>query len=246
MTWAWTDEPGGSGIDPAACTATSTSSGQGAALQVSVDLPGPRRQHRHRRLLGQGRPDGVPASPARRCPCTSLRGPHHSINVTATVTDALSGPAAATVAADVAATDLATIGARSKTLTGSDVAGNQADHRALPYLVQYQFLGFREPTPRKGFKRGSVVPATFRLGDGSGAPISDADALALVTSRRIDVTLDGTVVGWPVYDWRSDTFLSVVVSPKLLVVGTHTVGIRVREAGGGVVNTESVPIVIKK
>ena len=58
----------------------------------------------------------------------------HASDVTATVTDALSGPAAALVGADVTASDVATAGAGSKSLTGTDMAGNEAT-ASCPFTV---------------------------------------------------------------------------------------------------------------
>src|SRR5204862_455054 len=53
VTWHWTDNAGGTGIDPADCTTTSSSSSEGSALSLTATLQGSGWEHRHRVLHGQ-------------------------------------------------------------------------------------------------------------------------------------------------------------------------------------------------
>lgn len=171
-------------------------------------------------------------------------GGDHTANVTATVADALSGPVAASLAADVTADDVSSVGARSKTLTGADRAGNEASIDCA-YVVAYRFLGFLEPIPQTTIKRGATLPVRFQLGDANGTPLDDAEAAALADACLVTVTLDGASQGCAAYSPESNTFQLDLKLPKSLIPGSHTVGVRA-SAGGTVVNDERVTIAVKK
>ena len=178
---------------------------------------------------------------------TYVIGGAHTTNVTAIVTDGLSGPAAATLSADVTAADVATPGVKTKSLTGSDRAGNTTTV-ACPYVVSYAFLGFGEPIPQASHRAGSNIAVKFRLGDASGRPISDAAAQALLRPTcLVIVTLDGTSQGCARYDAASDQFQVDVKTPNSLAAGNHVIAVRVSAPNGsGVVNTNSVTVVIRR
>jgi hypothetical protein len=65
---------------------------------------------------------------------------------------------------------------------------------------------------------------------------------------RVKVTLDGAVLpGCASYNAATDTFQYDLKTSKSLAPGSHTVGIQVTAPdGSGVVNTNSVPIVIRR
>lgn len=172
-------------------------------------------------------------------------GGGHATDVTATVTDALSGPHASLVSADVTAADVAVAGLGSKSLTGQDLADHSTTINCS-YVVRYAFLGFLEPTPEGTVKRGSTLPVRFSLGGASGATIADADAAAMASACLVEVTFDGVVRGCATYDPGSNIFQVDLKTAKTLVAGPHTLGIRVRVAAGDVVNTDAVTIVVKK
>lgn len=243
VSWNWTDAE--SGVDPANCTTSSTSSGEGAAMSLSAgctDLAG----NTGTASYGVSVDKTAPTVICGTVPSFTVGGASDT-DVTATVTDALSGPAASTVSTDITASDVATPGVKSKDLTGEDKAGNTTTV-SCTYTVAYRFLGFLEPIPRSSYKRGSAIPVKFRLGDAAGDPIPDADAEALLSPTcHVQVTLDGVAQGCVTYDSSSDIFQLDLRTPKSLEVGTHTVGIRVTAAdGSGVLNTDSTTILIRK
>jgi hypothetical protein len=242
VTWNWADEAGGSGINTSNCQATSTSSGEGAGLVLSAtcaDLAG---------NVGNATwtVNVDKTAPTLTCAITPVYtlGGDHTADVTATVADAPSGPVAASVSADVTADDVSSVGAKSKTLTGADLAGNEASIDCA-YVVAYRFLGFLEPIPQTTIKRGATMPVRFRLGDASGTPLDDAEAAALADTCLVAVTLDGAVKGCATYNPVSNTFQFDLRLPKNLTPGSHTVGVQV-SAAGTVVNNETVTITVKK
>jgi hypothetical protein len=245
VSWHWADEIGGSGIDNANCTTSTTSSDQGAAIGLNAtckDVAGNTGSASYTVKVDKTAPT-VTCSAAP----TYVLGGSHTVDVSATVTDGLSGPAASPVTADVTATDVSTPGVKSKSLTGFDIAGNQTTV-GCTYVVGFNFLGFLEPIPQASYKRGSTIPVKFRLGDATGTTIPDADAQALLAPVcRVKVTLDGTDKGCATYDPISDTFKFDLKTPKSLVPGNHTVGIRVSAPDGtGVVNTNSTAVAIRR
>ena len=156
-----------------------------------------------------------------------------------------SEPLATTISADVTAADVAVPGPGSKSLTGEDHAGNQTTV-SCAYLVRYAFLGFGQPIPPTSIKAGSTIPVKFRLGDASGTTLPDATAAALATACLVQVTLDGAIQGCATYDPVADTFQADVKTSKTIALGAHVVAIRVRVAGGAVVNTDGVTVQVKK
>lgn len=103
--------------------------------------------------------------------------------VSATVSDGLSGPVAATVSA---AANTSSVGAKTASLTGQDRAGN-ASTAICSYVVAYVFDGFFSPVDGGGVlnvaKAGRAIPLKWRLTDASGAPIAGlTTATVTVTS----------------------------------------------------------------
>lgn len=92
--------------------------------------------------------------------------------VAATVTDAGSGPAAASVSSAVV--DTSTPGAGTASVTGSDRAGRTTTV-ACPYAVEYDFRGFYFPVrnlPAVNLvKAGFLVPIIFSVGGDRGTAI---------------------------------------------------------------------------
>ena len=241
VTWNWADEAGGSGINASNCPATSTSSGQGAGLVLTAacaDLAG--NVGNATRTVNVDK-----TAPTLTCATTPVYalGGDHTANVTATVADALSGPVGASVSADVTADDVSSAGAKAKSLTGADLAGNQASIDCA-YVVAYRFLGFLEPISQTTIKRGATLPVRFRLGNANGTPLDDAQAARLAATCLVVVTLDGAVIGCAAYNPTSNTFQLNIKLPKDLTPGSHTVGVRV-SAAGTVVNNETVAITVK-
>ncbi len=116
--------------------------------------------------------DGTP--PTVTCqtppPVFVLNGPGGLVS--ATVTDATSGPVASPISGPAIVTSA---GAQTIDLTGEDKAGNTTTE-ACAYIVAYKFLGFDEPLPAEHRKAGSKIPVKFMLGDANDVPISDAEA----------------------------------------------------------------------
>ncbi|MGH3070697.1 MAG: PxKF domain-containing protein [Gaiellaceae bacterium] len=100
--------------------------------------------------------------------------------VSAAVSDATSGPAAASVSA---AADTAAAGVKSVSLTGVDNAGNEATV-ACSYRVGYGFGGFFQPVDNDLLNRanaGRAIPLKWRLVDASGSPVTDLAAVSITT-----------------------------------------------------------------
>ncbi|MDF2575408.1 MAG: hypothetical protein K0S05_2320 [Agromyces sp.] len=242
VTWNWADETGGSGIDAANCTTSSTSSGEGAALALSAtcaDLAG---------NVGSANASVKVDSTAPTVTCavtpTYVVGGTPESGLEASVTDALSGPAASPVTTSLIADDIAAPGAYSKALTGSDVAGNSTTVEC-EYVVAYAFGGFLQPTQLSSYKRGSTIPIRFQLGDASGV-LSDADAAALLSPTcLVFVTLDEQVKGCARYDAASDIFQFDVKTTKALGAGAHSIGILVTTVEGDVVNSDAIEVLLR-
>lgn len=242
VTWNWSDVAGGSGIDNTNCTTSSTTSGEGLGLVLTAtcedlaDNIGSSSQTVNVDLT-------APTLVCGTAPEFILRG-DHATDVTATVTDSLSGPTAVVVTADVTADDIASVGVKTKMLTGSDRADNVASS-TCSYVVGYEFLGYLAPIPLSSYKRGQTLPVRFQLGDASGTPIADADAAGLAGECSARVTLDGVVVGCATYDEESSTFQYDLKLPKNLSPGSHTIAVLVT-IDGGVVNEESLVVTVRK
>lgn len=240
VAWTWADEIGGSGIT--GCPSSTTSSGEGTIVVTATctDAAGNTGTATYTVKV-----DRTP--PTLTClPAAYTLGGSHAQDVSATVTDSVSGPLASPVTADVTAADVSTLGVKSKSLTGSDVAGNSATI-GCTYVVSLAFLGFREPIPQTSHKAGSTIPVKFRLGNATGARLSDAAAQALLAPDcLVAVTLDGSAKGCAGYDPESDTFQYDLKTAKTLAPGSHTVGIRVSAPdGSGVVNRDSTAVTIR-
>jgi hypothetical protein len=245
VSWNWADEVGGSGVNPAACTTSSTSSGEAAGISFSATCAD---------RAGNGGSAGPvvvnvdKTAPTLTCqPAAYVLGGDHTADVTATVSDDLSLPAASPVVSDVTAANLATPGVKTVNVTGADRADNTTTV-ACAYTVGDRFGGFTEPVPQSSYKRGSTIPVKFQLTNASGTPIPDADAAALLSPtlpgpgdirRRRERLRQLRRRTRPVH-----VHLKIA---KGETPGNHLVGIRVTAPdGSGVLNTNSVPVVIKK
>jgi hypothetical protein len=111
--------------------------------------------------------------------------------VTATVSDTLSGPIAPTVSV---AADTGTVGTKSASLTGSDLAGHTRTV-SCAYGVTYVFGGFQSPVDEGGVlnvvNAGRAVPLKWRLTDASGSPVTSL-ATAAVTVQGLDCAAGST------------------------------------------------------
>jgi hypothetical protein len=110
--------------------------------------------------------------------------------VSATVTDSMSGAAAASVSTTVTSNRVGTFNA---TLTGHDLAGNAASVQC-PYVVvsEVQVGSFYGALAAPGFRfrGGLTVPVRFDLRDPSGVVLSDAASQALAAAGSVVVALD--------------------------------------------------------
>jgi len=118
--------------------------------------------------------------------------------VIATVGDAASGPAQSQVSA---AADTTSVGAKTVTLTGTDLAGHQTTS-TCGYTVSYAFGGFAQPVDNLDanghpvlnvVKAGRAIPLKWRLTDATGAPITtltSAQITVVGISCSQDTTLD--------------------------------------------------------
>ncbi len=98
--------------------------------------------------------------------------------VTATVSDGTgSGATASTVGSSA---DTSTMGVRSATVTGADLAGNTAS-KACEYQVQPKFVATNAATADglTKVKAGQSIPLKFRLTDANGAPVTTVTTASL-------------------------------------------------------------------
>ena len=102
--------------------------------------------------------------------------------VSASVSDAGSGPAAATVSA---AANTGLVGTFTVNVTGSDLAGNSTTV-GCSYRVTYRFEGFSAPIDNlptiNVAKAGQTIPVKWRLTNFQGAGIADPASFLSVTS----------------------------------------------------------------
>lgn len=107
--------------------------------------------------------------------------------VSATVTDDTSGPAAATVTADA---DTSSVGTHNATVTGHDNAG-RSTQATCSYRVVYDWSGFFKPIDNlpvlNSVKAGSAVPVKFSLGGDQGL-----DVMATGYPRSTVISCDST------------------------------------------------------
>jgi virginiamycin B lyase len=104
-------------------------------------------------------------------------------SVSASVSDATSGPATASVSVPA---DVTTAGQKSASLTGYDNAGNSATI-TCPYQVIYHFSGFQTPLAAPPAvntgKAGRTYPVKWQLIDANGQFISALSAVSNVTYK---------------------------------------------------------------
>jgi len=186
VAWNWTDS--GSGIDTSRCTQTSSASGDGAAVTISAncqDQAGNKTTYSVTVKIDKTPPTASCPSPAP----VFLRG--GTGTVSASVTDATSGPAQPTVSA---AADTASTGVKTVSLTATDNAGN-ATTVSCSYTVAYGFGGFLPPLPKSTLPQsGSAIPVKFVLTDSAGHPIVASTAAALATAGEVKATLAGPAI----------------------------------------------------
>jgi hypothetical protein len=160
-------------------------------------------------------------------------------NVTATVVDAMSGPANSTVSASA---DVSSAGPKTAQLTAYDVAGNPATV-SCHYVVGYNMLGFYSPLPQAMVKSGSAVPVKLALANTSGLTIPDAEASALAAACAVTVTIAGGAATCLVYNASTDRFQGNPKAPDG-PPGPATILAKVT-LGGEVVSTLSTDVVLK-
>ena len=166
VTWNWADEAGGSGIDPANCTMSSSTIGEGLGIVLTAgcaDVAGEVG-------LASATVNVDLTAPTITCSATpALVVGSSAGSVSATVTDALSGPVDGTVTSPIPAAELASAGVKSVDVSGADRAGNMTTV-ACTYVVRYAFGGFLEPVPQTNYRQRVDDPVRFRTQDCLGCP----------------------------------------------------------------------------
>ena len=136
--------------------------------------------------------------PAVTCAATpTFRLNQGAATVSATVGDPTSGPAQSALSATA---DTTSVGAKTATLTGKDLAGNQTT-KSCAYAVSYAFDGFSQPVDNLDasghpvlnvVKAGQAIPLKWRLTDATGASVTTLTS-AQITVAGISCTLDTTL-----------------------------------------------------
>jgi hypothetical protein len=223
VTWHWTDEAGGSGIDSANCTTSSVSSGEGNPITLNAtckDLAGNLGNASYTLKVDKTAPTVSVTGVTNGGQYVFGAGPTPGCDST----DGLSGiatPASVTVTSPPGG-----VGLFTATCSGAvDVAGNpQASSVSVNYTVVYGFGGFLTPLPKTTLaKSGSSIPVKFRLTDAAGVPISASVAATLGAGGKVKVTLAGppaisqsVVCGW---DPVAVFFQCTIKTPKGLKTG---------------------------
>lgn len=180
-------------------------------------------------------PPTVTCGPA---PIFVLNGPGGLVS--ATVTDATSGPVAPLVSAPA---DVSSAGAKTVDLTGEDKAGNTTT-TGCPYIVAYKFLGFFSPLPQEKVKAGSTVPVKFALADANDVLIPDAEAQALADACEVRIFFSGGDPAPNCVEYKAgpDRFQFELKLPSG-VSGVHEITIKVFD-GAVVLNEESTSVLV--
>jgi hypothetical protein len=178
VSWNWSD--GGSGIDPAHCTASSTSSGEGT-LTLSATCAD---------LAGNVSNTSYTVKVDTTAPTVSVTGVTNGATYTlgavptagCSTTDALSGVAtAATLSMSGSGVGVITASCAGAT----DNAGNSAS-ASVSYTVSYAFSGFLDPVDNPPVvnvaKAGSAIPLSWRLTDASGNPITTLTSVTVTSA----------------------------------------------------------------
>jgi len=164
----------------------------------------------------------------------TLRDPEGTL--TATVTDAGSGPATETAEVQLTAANLGTVGNRTAQIKASDLAGNESTV-SCAYQVGYD-LEITATEPGASYAAGATVTVTFQLLDANGIPIPDASAQALLGGKKspclIEALFDDALQRTcPTYAAATELFAIKVKTPKgKNVYGLHDIAIQVRDPGG--------------
>jgi hypothetical protein len=241
VTWNWTDETNGTGVNPVGC-ATTTS---------TMDLQGEITIHAFCEDYAGNEGEGISivkvdlTAPTVTCATApTFTVGDATASVSATVTDRHAGPAATTVTSAVSPADVAAPGTKSVNVTGEDLAGN-ATTVACPFDVKYGFGGFLEPIPQSSYRRGSNIPVRFQLTNAAGVPIPDSVAAALLAPVcRVRLTLAGVDKGCMRYDAAANKFVLDLKTSKSTAVGEQTITVVITAADGTFV-TETSKVIIR-
>ncbi|MFL5688305.1 MAG: hypothetical protein ACJ77I_04905 [Chloroflexota bacterium] len=223
VTWNWTDEAGGSGIDAANCTTSSVSSGEGDPIPLNAsckDQAGNIGSASHDVTVDKTAPTVTVTGVTSGGTYVFGAGPAPGCNTT----DSLSH--VATPATVSITTPPGGVGLFKATCSGAvDVAGNpQAADVSVSYSVVYGFGGFLSPLPKSTLqKSGASIAVKFRLTDANGAPISAVLSAALAAAGKVQVTLAGppAISVTAACSWDPNTlfFQCNIKTPKGLLTG---------------------------
>jgi hypothetical protein len=230
VSWHWTDEIGGSGIDNANCTMTSTSSGEGPAVGLSAtcnDLAGNTGSASYTVKVDKTPPSLSPTLSASPVVVGQI-----GVTASPNASDSPSGVASSSCGA----VDTSTPGPKTLTCSATDNAGNSRSVD-LDYVVEYRILGFFDPVPGSKWKVSSTVPVKIALGNADGVRVSDAVGQALAANCRVRFSASGAQnksAECMKYDSEKNQF---VYAWKLGRTGTGAATIRVTIAYPGTTST---------
>jgi hypothetical protein len=146
---------------------------------------------------------------------TSPTAGSYLLNQIATIdfscTDSLSGVASCTGSSpNGSALDTASIGAKSVTVTATDLAGNTSLPTVVNYTVGYGIVALYDQT--KTHKSGSTIPIKIRLVDANGANVSSVSTVihavsVIQISSQASTNFEDSGNSNPDFDFRYDASL---------------------------------------
>jgi hypothetical protein len=196
VTWNWTDNAGGSGIDPANCITSSVSSGEGAAISLEAtceDLAGNTGTVSYTVNVDKTAPTITLSTPA--------NGVTYLLNQVVIANYACQDEAGGSglrsclgTVPNGSAIDTSSSGAKSFAVNAVDNALNSNNANAS-YSVVYDFSGFSSPVdsvPTLNLaKAGQAIPLKWRITDANGLPVTNLSGVT-VTVVSLSCSLGST------------------------------------------------------
>jgi hypothetical protein len=219
------DNSGGSGVESIAYSATgaqaiATTTVNAATTALTINTEGVTTITYHSSDVAGNHesPKTIVIKIDKTAPTISVTSPtagSYLLNQIATIdfscTDSLSGVASCTGSSpNGSALDTASIGAKSVTVTATDLAGNTSLPTVVNYTVGYGIVALYDQT--KTHKSGSTIPIKIRLVDANGANVSSVSTVVhavsvIQISSQASTNFEDSGNSNPDFDFRYDASL---------------------------------------